>query len=447
LLLAMYGSARADYETDCVDPDVTITAASMPADLTIAAGTVVIIESGTFTGPSTFQGGILCVAEDADFDPSSVNGVVRLYVRGEAVMPPHAAESGSLLDNEGSVTYLPSLNVNGAATVINREGGSILVQGTFALSAGTTVTNFGNITTTGGTVNLNGSTITNHATITVGGTLNQFGTVTNTGTLDVNGLYTVNGGSQLSNSCTLFADGLINNGAFTNTGVTQLGTFAFTNNGGASLTQAAGAITVGGDFSNDGSVTGTGEYLFSGTTRTQGSMTGTSAAEPITFFDTTPTGPIFDTQSGTVTNVVRAPVTPPEPGACNTTPPTTTTSTTTTSTTTTAPTTTSTSTTTTPTTTTAPTTTTSTSTTSPTTTTSPPTSTTAVTTLPATSTSLGPDVSADTTSAATVDPGIVGGGSLPPTGGRSSGLAILGGALCALAGFGLVMAVRLPRHG
>jgi hypothetical protein len=70
-----------------------------------------------------------------------------------------------------------------------------------------------------------------------------------------------------------------------------------------------------------------------------------------------------------------------------------------------------------------------------------------VTTLPATSTSLGPDVSADTTSAATVDPGIVGGGSLPPTGGRSSGLAILGGALCALAGFGLVMAVRLPRHG
>ena len=38
-------------------------------------------------------------------------------------------------------------------------------------------------------------------------------------------------------------------------------------------------MTLGVDFTNDGTVNGTGQYLFSGNTRTQGAVTG-DAGEP-----------------------------------------------------------------------------------------------------------------------------------------------------------------------
>jgi hypothetical protein len=89
------------------------------------------------------------------------------------------------------------------------------------------------------------------------------------------------------------------------------------------------AITVAGDFTNNGAVTESGQYLFSGQTNNNSAVTGDGPDSPIVLFDTSPTGDqIFDINNGTVTNVVREPVNPQEPGACSTTPPTTTTTTT-----------------------------------------------------------------------------------------------------------------------
>jgi hypothetical protein len=342
----------------------------MPTNLNLTAADRILFASGTFTGSVNNSGGTICVALGAAFNPANINGTSRVFVRGTATLPALAAGSGALLDNEGTVTFLAQPNTNGIADVFNRAGATIVIQAGVALSSGTTVINDGTIDVQGG-ANLNGSTVTNNGTLTIAGAFNIVGTVTNTGHAAVGGLLTVNSGGAVINSCSLGAAGLINNATVTNDGVIDLDSQALLINGSGSYTQSAAAITLGNNFTNNGSVTGTGQYLFTGTTTTQGTVAGTAGA-PIIFFDTTPTGAqIFDVQSGTITNTVRQTVVAPPAGACNTNPvpPTTTTTTTTTPTTTTSTTTTTTptTTTTTPTTTTTTTTPTTTGPTSPTT--------------------------------------------------------------------------------
>ena len=102
----------------------------MPANLNVGATDVIVFSSGEFTGSANVAaGGIICVDTAAAFDPSSLNGTIRLFVRGEATFPPSAVGSGSSLDNEGSVTFQPQINVNGFAEVINRAGATLTVEG------------------------------------------------------------------------------------------------------------------------------------------------------------------------------------------------------------------------------------------------------------------------------------------------------------------------------
>ncbi len=328
-LVALDRSAAAQWDSECAEPNQVYSETNMPTALNLISTDVVLFESGTYTGTvGTQTGATICVDGPANFNPANFNGSARLFVRGTALMPALAIDAEAFLENEGTVRFLAQINVNGLATAINHPGATIIVDSPgISLSAGATVQNDGTITVNG-SVNLNGSTVTNSSTgdLTITGTLTMSGTLSNAGQMTVGGQLTVNGGGQLSNACSLTAAGLINNDDVTNSGVVQLGAAAFTNNGGASFTQTSGAITVGGDFTNNASVAGTGAYLFGGNTLNQGSVTGISSAEPIVFFDTTSTGgQIFDTNNGTVSNVVRQPVDPPDPGACSVTPPTTTT--------------------------------------------------------------------------------------------------------------------------
>ena len=95
----------------------------MPSSLNLTSTDRVLFESGTFAGGVNSQGGTICVAGPANYNPANVNGFSRMFVRGTALMPAIAAGSGALLDNEGSVTFLEQVNVNGIATVINRATG------------------------------------------------------------------------------------------------------------------------------------------------------------------------------------------------------------------------------------------------------------------------------------------------------------------------------------
>jgi hypothetical protein len=427
--------ARADWATDCTAPTVVYGAANPPpTNLDVPPAVTVLFADGTFSGFVNASGGTICVDEAAAFDPGALNGAARLFVRGSALMPPLAVGDGALLDNEGVVRFLPQVNTNGIAEVFNRAGATILVDAPgLALGPGVTVTNDGEITVDG-FVNMNGPgpTVTNNNELNITGALNVTGTFNNNDQATVGGLVTVNGGGTLANACSLVAGGLINNQSVANSGVIDLGTSALNNTGGGTSTQSATAITSGGNFTNDGTVTGTGQYLFSGTTSNQGTVSGTSAATPITFFDTTPTGSqIFDVELGTITNTVRQAVTAPPPGSCAALPPTTTTTTTNTTTTTTSlPSTTTTSvasTTTVPATTT-------TSTSTPVPTTRPNTTTTVTTTTTT--------VGGTTTTVASG----AGGGSLPTTGGDPE-LPFLFGVLVVAVGGLLVLFGRRARHG
>ena len=140
-------------------------------------------------------------------------------MRGVANLPSLAAASGAELDNEGTVTFLGSINTNGTATVINRATGTIVVLTPgFALGPAAVVTNLGTIEIRGA-VNLNGSTVTNQGLITAVGPLTMSGSLTNAGRLAVDSTVTVNSNSTLANTCRLESSGLINNGTTSNAGV------------------------------------------------------------------------------------------------------------------------------------------------------------------------------------------------------------------------------------
>jgi hypothetical protein len=458
LLLTGGSSARADSETDCASPTVTYTDATMPDSLNLTAADVVVFASGTFTGSVNSSGAVICVDTAAAFNPSSLNGSARLFVRGEVTLPAIAAGSGASLDNEGTVTLLPQPNVNGVADVINRAGGTILVLSDLALGPGVSVTNDGTIEVTGSS-NF-GGVLVNSGDLTIDGLFVLTGSVTNNATMTVGMQTTIDSGASLTNLCRYTTDGMISNDTIVNAGVIDLTTGDFLHNGPATMTQTATGIMLGQDFTNTGTIAGAGQLQFGGVTSNQGTFAGDSAAAPIVFEDLTPTGDqTLDLELGTITNVVRAPVTVPGPDACGAVPPTTTTSSTSTSTSTTS-TSTSTSTTSTSTST-------STSTTSTSTSTSTTSTTSTSTTLPTTtSTTTGPtstDPSTTTTSSPAPAPGPTdpsngggvaltsgsgspGGGALPRTGVEVTRLAVVG-LLLVLAGTFLGRAVAVHRRG
>ena len=98
-----------------------------------------------------------------------------------------------------------------------------------------------------------------------------------------------------------------NDGVMTNSGLISATNGKLQNSG--QLRQAPTGGIFGRDFGNDRSVSGFGSYRFTGTTSTQGTFVGDTAATPVVFDDRTPTGSqIFDTQNGTIGNVVKGDV-------------------------------------------------------------------------------------------------------------------------------------------
>ena len=131
-LIAAWGRERAvaDFVSDCQNPTATYPDANgMPSNLSLDSTQVVLFYMGTFTGSVNSNLGTICIDPGAVFQPSSINGASRSFVRGTAVMPALAAGSGALLDNEGTVQFLAQPNTNGVATVINRAGATITVEG------------------------------------------------------------------------------------------------------------------------------------------------------------------------------------------------------------------------------------------------------------------------------------------------------------------------------
>lgn len=314
LLGVATGPARADFATECAAPTRTITGPSSDA-ITVAAGEVVLLTGGTFTGGinSLASTGLLCIAADATFQPGFANNASGAIINaGDTTLPSMAVNAGFRLENEGQLVLSGSINTNGRATITNAAGATLNAPSGITISNDTELNNAGTATFPGGITVNDTSDLINSGTLSasqliVNGVFINTGDVTDTGNL------ILNGSSTDMNACRMSVGGSeINNGFFTNNGVLEI-EGDFTNNG--AYVESADGITTGTGFTNDGQVTGFGEYLFTGNTVNHNQFVGSSSADPIVFFDTTQTvpGAIFDLDTGTVVNTIRAVVTPPDP--------------------------------------------------------------------------------------------------------------------------------------
>jgi uncharacterized repeat protein (TIGR01451 family) len=299
--------AAADYASDCGSPTRTLSGGSASA-FSVAAGEVVLLTGGSYTGGvNEFPAGAtICVADDVTFAPSYVNNAAgTLDVRGTATLPGIAVNGGFELGNEGKTTFSGSFNQNATTTLTNAADAELVASSQFILSGGSTLDNAGTMTAPSFTINSN-STLTNSSELTTDQLIAN-GPVNNTGQITIDGAYTANSGGTLDNECLIdVAAGWTNNDTAKNSGRISVAAGTVLNQG--VLEQSPTGQVQGADFTNNQQVTGFGRYRFTGNTLTQGSFAGSSASDPILFWDTTSSGDIFDTSSGTVSNVVRSEV-------------------------------------------------------------------------------------------------------------------------------------------
>ena len=282
------------------DPaDFDIVNAGDNATISLNDGQSLLIQSGTFTG--TINGlpadATIVVAEGAAFNPSNINNWSgELIVLGEATLTNTNLNNGASIQNEGSFTFVNSPNGNIDILFTNHTAGELTFENTFSINGA-------------------GFDYINNGTINVGGTFEaNNGSIVNNGVLEVAQQVTLNANSSFINNSVIVADsGLTNNGSDVenNGNIVLTGTSAsFVNNGTGTLTSGPNARVSGVDFTNNATVTGGGEFVFSGNTINRGPFGG-AAGEVINFFDSSPTGmQIFDTEDTAPTNTTNNTATP-----------------------------------------------------------------------------------------------------------------------------------------
>jgi uncharacterized repeat protein (TIGR01451 family) len=220
-------------------------------------------------------------------------------------MPSVAVNAGFYLGLEG-IGRFAGLNINGSALVTVAPTGDLAISSSFSPGAGA-IENAGRMHIAG-QLNLNsGVVLGNLGTLTVdqGGNLN--GPFTNRGTATFGGTVNINGSGVLHNNCVMSVNGGLSNGGSgsSNEGLVTM-TGGFSNNG--TWSQSLAGTIAAATLSDDGAVTGFGQYDFSGNTSVQGRFTGDDPNGPIVVDTTAPPGQIFDVESGVISNVVRGTV-------------------------------------------------------------------------------------------------------------------------------------------
>lgn len=245
------------------------------------------------------------------------------------------------LDNSG---YWEFERLNTLSSTLNNYGHMKVSNVVNSITSTTYLTNddlleFVNVSD----VQYNGPMLTNNGTITVThGTAGNFkmnqaiNRMHNNGTVNITGQFELNNaGAELVNNCKIICKTFfVGNGTVTNaglihaigTGITYDRPDGINIEGTSSyLTNTRTGFVRGVNFRNSGDINGYGAFYFTGTTNmnTGGTFIGDSATEQILFFDTTQTGSnIFDSQGGTVTNVLRpASLTPQDSSSYNCTAP------------------------------------------------------------------------------------------------------------------------------
>jgi hypothetical protein len=315
--------------------------------------TTAITNSGTITCTSGYQcntGASTSINNSGNF---YFQGYTRLYAGSAITNTGTFSATGqqdytgvTLTNTSGLLEFANTYNIVGGSSTISNSGslilngfvlsasgftntstGSVSFQNTFTLANGCSYNNQG---TTNFTNNFQldlGSTFSNNGDVLMnnGNTyLNTNGTFNNNGFIYVNGRVTFSNNSTVTNNCTIIAmNGFTNQSGNTkNYGYLIVPSDAVASTSAiifeASFLNGTNAWVQGINFThNGGTVSGSGNFYFTGTTINYDPF-GNGSTPPINFFDTTPTydnpsrpgNGIFDEGWGTISNTVRTSISP-----------------------------------------------------------------------------------------------------------------------------------------
>lgn len=281
------------------------------ASYSLNNGDSLYISAGTYTGSiASFNAGAkITVAEGASFQPSSFdNPHGKLTNYGTLKFGSLSGNTSFIISNYGTMWVTGDIQLNGTDEVwTNQYGGTMKFDRSVSVNGNNKIINRGT-TTIGTSFALNGtSSLNNRNNFTVSGAFS-----TNTGTTLTNeakfeaGSITFNSGSNVTNACRLIAGTTltINVSTIYNSGLIWVknSTSNLLTNSGTINNSNTGKVKAV-NFTNWGTLSGTGYYYFTGTTINGGTtgVTGTTT-DSIRIYDVTRTSPstIFDTQWGTV---------------------------------------------------------------------------------------------------------------------------------------------------
>lgn len=287
------------------------------ANYSLSSGQSLKISRGTYTGSidSFLAGATICVESGATFSPSNINNSAgNLINYGTANLATFSYNTGAVIDNYGLLNFTGGLNFNGTATIRNRSSATMVMENGFTLANASLLENNGLLLAKQDFNTNSGTTINNNYRLEVEGNFNPSGVLTNYGRIYAKKFINANSDFSFNNYCTLVSyDGFNNNSLFFSNWGTILVTSANGVPGGLwqnnqSFYNGDGAKVAGGSFTNNGSMSGYGSFIFSGETRNQGTFSGSSAANPINFYDETQTGSfLFDYYNLSATDTIRSP--------------------------------------------------------------------------------------------------------------------------------------------
>lgn len=307
LVLVPASAARADFASQCASPDRVVSATD-PA-ITVASGEVVLLAADFTGGVNALpRGGTLCVAPGATltgFYMNNAEGAIVVAAGGALDLPSVVVAAGFSLELEGAAQF-DGLGANGSVDVHVHPGGELVVGSSLSPGGGA-FRNEGTFEVQGA-LNVNSTVrVENSGSLDVAGSANLDGTLDNSGVATFGSTVTINGSGSLQNTCTLStAASLVNNASGSENAGIVTATGSFLNNG--TWRQSSGGVLTAATLTDDGVVGGFGGYQFSGHTSVQGAFVGDSATDPVRVQSVAPPGQIFDVQTGTVQNVLRATV-------------------------------------------------------------------------------------------------------------------------------------------
>ncbi len=324
LLSVLTGQA---FAVNCT-ASYTYTSNGGSSNYNLNAGQSLKLTSGTYTGTldNFASNATVCVESGATFQPNNMNNVAGTLVNyGTTKLATFSYNSGTVIDNYGTLNFTGGLNTNGATTFYNRANATMTMANSFQLGNNSTFINDGLVSAAQDFNAQQGTILTNNYRLEAKGNFNPDGIFTNNGRVYAEKFINMNSNLNVTNNCLLVSfDGFnTNNPNVTNNGtilVTKPGS-KWQHNAPGTFHNGANAKVAGHDFTNSSTITGSGAFIFSGSTTNQGTFAGNSSTDTINFYDETQTGSqIFDFQNTTPTNTVRTAIPRPTeldaPNAC-----------------------------------------------------------------------------------------------------------------------------------